>query len=217
MTSFEKGIVNALEQMGDTDWIGIIFNIVGIIVASAFSAWAAFRIAKYQTEKQITKQNSLEVKKEKRMLATQIRLDKYEDLYESLTEYTRLVNQSYLNVLYYIHSDEYSEKRTIEELRIIEDDLQNEIGIKSRRTEILSAYHPEIREKMVIQKRLYGEIADIIYDGYAYPGRYKAWAKDTSFENLREKNHLFNLKCIEIQEMLTTAIIDIINNLENDL
>ena len=125
MTSFEKGIVNALEQMGDTDWIGIIFNIVGIIVASAFSAWAAFRIAKYQTEKQITKQNSLEVKKEKRMLATQIRLDKYEDLYDSITEYTRLVNQSYLNVLYYIHSDEYSEKRTIEELRIIEDDLQN--------------------------------------------------------------------------------------------
>ena len=96
------------------------------------------------------------------MLATQIRLDKYEDLYDSITEYTRLVNQSYLNVLYYIHSDEYSEKRTIEELRIIEDDLQNEIGIKSRRTEILSAYHPEIREKMVIQKRLYGEIADII-------------------------------------------------------
>lgn len=27
MTSFEKGIVNALEQMGDTDWIGVIFNI----------------------------------------------------------------------------------------------------------------------------------------------------------------------------------------------
>ena len=217
MTSFEKGIVNALEQMGDTDWIGIIFNIVGIIVASAFSAWAAFRIAKYQTEKQITKQNSLEVKKEKRMLATQIRLDKYEDLYDSITEYTRLVNQSYLNVLYYIHSDEYSEKRTIEELRIIEDDLQNEIGIKSRRTEILSAYHPEIMNEWNVLSKMYEEIADIIFDGFTYPGRFEPKVKDSSFDTLKEKHNLFNEQYCKVQDMLTSAIVNIINDLESDL
>ena len=217
MTSFEKGIVNALEQMGDTDWIGIIFNIVGIIVASAFSAWAAFRIAKYQTEKQITKQNSLEVKKEKRMLATQIRLDKYEDLYESLTEYARLVNQSYLNVLRYAHPDDYSEKKTLDQIRIIEDDFQKEIGMQSRRTEILSAYHPEVKEDWKILNKLYGEMGNIIYDGFTYPGRSKPVMKDNSFNNLRSKNDLFNLQAMAIQDMLANATVKIIRDLESDL
>ena len=217
MTSFEKGIVNALEQMGDTDWIGIIFNIVGIIVASAFSAWAAFRIAKYQTEKQITKQNSLEVKKEKRMLATQIRLDKYEDLYESLTEYARLVNQSYLNVLRYAHPDDYSEKKTLDQIRIIENDFQKEIGMQSRRTEILSAYHPEIKEDWKTLNKLYGEMSNIIYDGFTYPGRSKPVMEDNSFNNLRSKNDLFNLQAMAIQDMLANATVKIIRDLESDL
>ena len=127
MTPFEDGLIKALERMGNTDWIGNIFNVIMTIITSAFSAWTAFRVAKYQIEKQITKQNSLEIKREKRMLATQIRLDKYEDLIDSLTEYSRLVNRYYLNVLYYTHSSKYSEKTTFEQLRIIEEDLQQEI------------------------------------------------------------------------------------------
>lgn len=91
MTPFEDGLIKALEHIGNTDWKGNIFNLIGILITSASSAWAAFMISKNQTEKQIAKQNSLEIKKEKRMLATQIRLEKYEDLYESLAEYTRLL------------------------------------------------------------------------------------------------------------------------------
>ena len=162
MTPFEQDLIEALKQIGATDWAGYIINLVGIVIASAFSARVAFKIAKYQTEKQLTKQNILETKKEKRMLATQIRLDKYEDLYASLTEYARLISQSYLNVLYYTHSDEYSDKITIEQLRVNEDDLQQEILLKGNKTEILSAYHPEIMNEWNVLSKMYEEIADII-------------------------------------------------------
>ena len=217
MTPFEDGLIKALEHIGNTDWKGNIFNLIGILIASGFSAWAAFMIAKSQTEKQIAKQNTLEIKKEKRMLATQIRLDKYEDLYESLTEYARLVNQSYLNVLRYAHPDDYSEKKTLDQIRIIEDDFQKEIGMQSRRTEILSAYHPEIKEDWKILNKLYGEMANIIYDGFTYPGRSKPVMEDNSFNNLRSKNDLFNLQAMAIQDMLANATVKIIRDLESDL
>ena len=217
MTPFEDGLIKALERMGNTDWIGNIFNVIMTIITSAFSAWTAFRVAKYQIEKQITKQNSLEIKREKRMLATQIRLDKYEDLYESLTEYARLVNQSYLNVLRYAHPDDYSEKKTLDQIRIIEDDFQKEIGMQSRRTEILSAYHPEIKEDWKTLNKLYGEMSNIIYDGFTYPGRSKPVMKDNSFNNLRSKNDLFNLQAMAIQDMLANATVKIIRDLESDL
>ena len=217
MTPFEDGLIKALEHIGNTDWKGNIFNLIGILIASGFSAWAAFMISKNQTEKQIAKQNTLEIKKEKRMLATQIRLDKYEDLYESLTEYARLVNQSYLNVLRYAHPDDYSEKKTLDQIRIIEDDFQKEIGMQSRRTEILSAYHPEIKEDWKTLNKLYGEMSNIIYDGFTYPGRSKPVMKDNSFNNLRSKNDLFNLQAMAIQDMLANATVKIIRDLESDL
>ena len=217
MTPFEDGLIKALEHIGNTDWKGNIFNLIGILIASGFSAWAAFMIAKNQTEKQIAKQNTLETKKGKRMLATQIRLDKYEDLYESLTEYARLVNQSYLNVLRYAHPDDYSEKKTLDQIRIIEDDFQKEIGMQSRRTEILSAYHPEIKEDWKTLNKLYGEMSNIIYDGFTYPGRSKPVMKDNSFNNLRSKNDLFNLQAMAIQDMLANATVKIIRDLESDL
>ena len=53
MTPFEDGLIKALEHIGNTDWKGNIFNLIGILIASGFSAWAAFMIAKNQTEKQI--------------------------------------------------------------------------------------------------------------------------------------------------------------------
>ena len=217
MTPFEDGLIKALEHIGNTDWKGNIFNLIVILIASGFSAWAAFMIAKNQTEKQIAKQNTLEIKKEKRMLATQIRLDKYEDLYESLTEYARLVNQSYLNVLRYAHPDDYSEEKTLDQIRIIENDFQKEIGMQSRRTEILSAYQPEIKEDWKILNKLYGEMANIIYDGFTYPGRSKPVMKDNSFNNLRSKNDLLNLQAMAIQDMLANATVKIIRDLESDL
>ena len=144
-------------------------------------------------------------------------LDKYEDLYESLTEYARLVNQSYLNVLRYAHPDDYSEKKTLDQIRIIEDDFQKEIGMQSRRTEILSAYHPEIKEDWKTLNKLYGEMSNIIYDGFTYPGRSKPVMKDNSFNNLRSKNDLFNLQAMAIQDMLANATVKIIRDLESDL
>lgn len=217
MTPFEQDLIEALKQIGATDWAGYIINLVGIVIASAFSARVAFKIAKYQTEKQLTKQNILETKKEKRMLATQIRLDKYEDLYASLTEYARLISQSYLNVLYYTHSDEYSEKITIEQLRVNEDDLQQEILLKGNKTEILSAYHPEIMNDWNVLSKIYEEIADIIFDGFTYPGRFEPKVKDSSFDTLKEKHNLFNEQYCKVQDMLTSAIVNIINDLESDL
>lgn len=217
MTDFEVGLINALERMGNTDWIGIALNIIGTLIVSAVSALVAFKMAKDQTEKQITKQNSLEVKKEKRMLATQIRLDKYEDLYESLSDYVRLVNQSYLNIFDHTHSDKYSEKKTLEQIREREEELQLEIGPKSRKIEILSAYHPEIRKEWFLLSVRYTEIADIIYDGFTYPGRFEPLAEDFSFQDLKEKRRLFDLQSHKILFMLTDAIITIINDLESDL
>ena len=217
MTPFEDGLIKALEQIGATDWIGNIFNLIGILIGSAASALTAVNIAKNYTEKQIEKQNSLDEKKEKRMLATQLRLSKYEELYESLTEYALLVNQSYLNILRYVHPDNYSEKKTLEQIRIIEDDFQREIGKQSRRTEVLSVYHPEIKEDWHILNRRYGEMANIIYDGFTYPGRSKSVVKDNSFDNLMNKNDLFNLQVIKIQDILANATVKIIRDLENDL
>lgn len=217
MTPFEDGLIKALERMGNTDWIGNIFNVIMTIITSAFSAWTAFRVAKYQIEKQITKQNSLEIKREKRMLATQIRLDKYEDLIDSLTEYSRLVNRYYLNVLYYTHSSKYSEKTTFEQLRIIEEDLQQEILLKSKKIEILSAYHPEIRNKWDALDELYEDFSNLIMDIITYPNRFKLVEEDISFEDVTEKYELFNIQYSAIEDMLTNAIIKIINDLESDL
>lgn len=217
MTPFEDGLINALDQIGNTDWIGNIFNLIGILIGAAASAVTAINIAKNYTEKQIEKQNNLEIKKEKRMLATQIRLDKYEELYDFISEYSRLVNQSYLNVFYHTHSDKFSEQRTLEQVREKEDELQREIGPNSRKIEILSAYHPEIRKEWEVLKKLYFEITMIIYDGFTYPGRFEPIAEDSSFEKLEDKQSLFNSQSIKIQDVLTAAIIEIIKDLESDL
>ena len=89
--------------------------------------------------------------------------------------------------------------------------------MQSRRTEILSAYHPEIKEDWKTLNKLYGEMSNIIYDGFTYPGRSKPVMKDNSFNNLRSKNDLFNLQAMAIQAMLANATVKIIRDLESDL
>ncbi|MGB7472489.1 hypothetical protein [Trichococcus sp.] len=82
MTPFEEGLINAVEQIGATDWVGNIFNVVGILIASLFSALIAFNVAKIQVEKQSEK----DIQKEKLMISIRLRVEKYEDIYKSIYE-----------------------------------------------------------------------------------------------------------------------------------
>lgn len=82
MTPFEDGLIKALEQIGATDWVGYIFNVVGILIASLFSALIAFNVAKIQVEKQSEK----DIQKEKLLISIRLRIEKYEDIYKSIYE-----------------------------------------------------------------------------------------------------------------------------------
>lgn len=220
MSEYEMEMIRVLDQMGKTDWVGITVSLLGIVfslVVPLVSAWIAFKISNNQITLQLTQQNKLETQKEKRMLSTKIRLDKYEELYDSLSEYTRLVNQSFFNIVYYIQPNEYYGERTLKQTREIEKGLQLEIGQKSKLTEILSSYHPEIRDDWDDMIRLYCDIANIIYDGFTYPSSDEPFVKDPSFEHLKLKHDLLNLKNTKICDDLTKATIQIIKDLESDL
>ena len=68
-----------------------------------------------------------------------------------------------------------------------------------------------------VLSKMYEEIADIILDGFTYPGRFEPKVKDSSFDTLKEKHNLFNEQYCKVQDMLTSAIVNIINDLESDL
>lgn len=214
MSEFQIELIKALNKANETDWSALLGNIIGSLIISLVSAWIAYRVAKIQAETQIKKQSELEILKEKRILATNIKLQKYESLSNSINEYIRLVGKSYINVLYFSRPDKYTKQVSLEDLRKTEADLQLEIGQWSRQNEIMSAYVPDIRKKWKELSSLYFNIVNIIYDGFTYEGRFQPVVADASFAALQDSHNKFILKGIEIQDCLTGMIINTIKELE---
>lgn len=209
MTEYETELIRVLDQVGNPDWLGIVISIVVPIV----SALVVFFLSKYQIDIQSKRQYILDVQKENRALATKIKLDKYEDLFSQLTDFNYIVTHTFLNIIYYNNHKSIS----LEQAQKNSISFQLSIDPKITKIEVLSAYHPEIREDWVYLLSLYRELEEIIYGGFTFPNGPNVVPMDFSFSHLDNKYKLFDLKSKNICETLTTSILEKVKDLETPL
>lgn len=139
MSVFEIAFIDAVKDLGGTDWKDIFVSLAISIV----SLWFTFKIAKYQIDTQLKKQNVLDLKKDRRMLSNQLILSKYEELSKALIDYTNLVESYYENTHAYFLNSIDVEKETQYNLTILSKITQKTIELK-----ILMGYIPEIKEDL---------------------------------------------------------------------
>jgi len=146
---------------GNTDaWIGFWGGYLGAIVG----ALAAGAIAYFVARRQIDLQAEMDNKREKQFLATQLRLEKYQEAYSLLTETNREFAISDVLVTNY-----YESEITLEELKKDEKQSRNNILAFRRRLQGLVPFVEGLDEDLATITKLHIVLTSIIRDTYINP------------------------------------------------
>ena len=146
---------------GNTDaWIGFWGGYLGAIIG----ALAAGAIAYFVARRQINLQSEMDNKREKQFLATQLRLEKYQEAYSLLTETNREFAISDVLVTNY-----YKSEITLEELKRDEKQSQNNILALRRRLRGLVPFVEGLGEDLDTITKLHLVFTGIIRDTYINP------------------------------------------------
>lgn len=150
--------IMTVEGLLNTDWLGLL----GVLAPPIISAWVAYQIARYQIDTQLKKQNDLDVKKDKRMLATQIRLAKYEEFQLALTEYIDLHYQEYTIVSRsYIYSQDHPKTK---QFKSQIDDLDTKLKIVYNKINVLSPFCTDFEKPWTVLYFSYAHLDQFIFD-----------------------------------------------------
>ena len=166
-------------------------------------------------EKQLKEQNEIAINKEKRMLVTQIRLAKYEELCICLTECYLLFLLVYENNTLYI-----SNQKSVKQFEELNLNLVKEKSKKLSELEMLLVYLPVIRDDCKSLTVVWAE-----FDLETYKVNYPKDSTDSEFSILHSeyKDVLNNKKkaldsiYFKIRRCLSDARVELINDLELDL
>ncbi|PFI93401.1 hypothetical protein [Priestia megaterium] len=146
---------------GNTDaWIGFWGGYLGAIIG----ALAAGAIAYFVAHKQINLQSEKDNKREKQFLATQLRIEKYQEAYSLLAETNREFASS-LGLL----MDYYQHRIKLEELRQRDDQSQNNIIAFRRRLQGLVPFVEGLDKDLKEIVTLHEELVDVIFNKFTYP------------------------------------------------
>ncbi|MEM4993001.1 hypothetical protein WKH56_10670 [Priestia sp. SB1] len=146
---------------GNTDaWIGFWGGYLGAIIG----ALAAGVIAYFVAHKQINLQSEKDNKREKQFLATQLRIEKYQETYSLLAETNREFASS-LSLL----MDYYKLKIKQEELRQRDDQSQNNIIAFRRRLKGLEPFVEGLDKDLEEIMALHEKLVDVIRANFTHP------------------------------------------------
>ncbi|WP_394548826.1 hypothetical protein [Priestia aryabhattai] len=146
---------------GNTDaWIGFWGGYLGAIIG----ALAAGAIAYFVAHKQINLQAEKDNKREKQFLATQLRIEKYQEAHSLLSETNReFAISAHLPIEYFKGSID------LEELRNRDSQSQSNIIAFRRRLWGIEPFIEGLAESLHMISELHTRMANIIYDNYTYP------------------------------------------------
>ena len=175
-------------------WIGF----WGSYIGSGISTLLAGVIAFYVANKQVSIQARADSAREREISVIKIRLEKYQEVYRLLSDFSRAVTKADANLVFY-----RVKKISLEQFRIKDDNLQNEIMDLMRNIRSYEPFIDGLKENLDMIMNQYGHFANIIYDGYTYPNDVREkWEKDTSYEHFRE-----------ISDKLIAAVLDLIKKI----
>lgn len=146
---------------GGTDaWIGFWGGYMGAIIG----ALAAGAIAYFVAHRQINLQTEKDHKREKKFLATQLRIQKYEEVYSLLSETNREFAISEALVI-----DYYKSEITLEELKRDEKRSENNIIAFRRKLRGLAPFVEGLDKDLDTITKLHRTLVNIVYDTYIDP------------------------------------------------
>ncbi|WP_144645346.1 hypothetical protein [Priestia megaterium] len=193
---------------GDTDaWIGFWGGYLGAIIG----ALAAGAIAYFVARRQIDLQAEMDNKREKQFLATQLRIQKYQEAYSLLGDLNREFVVLRMEVLKYIHKE-----IDLTALRTIDDKCQENIMILNRRINSLEPFIEKLPQAHKTIKANYQIMVDIIYDGYTYPESGKTIALDTSSDTFKSVSQELLMYTMHFCEDINGYLKNEINKLEKE-
>ena len=208
MSGFEINLIDSIKDLGGTDWKGIFVS----LFINILSLCATFKIAKYQIDTQLKNQNDLEVKKENRLLVTNIRLNKHEAFYETLTEYLRLIKDLEPILIDYTYS-----VKTRDQLREDDSKLKAEIAQKYSKIEMFFVYFPNIKEDCLKLDLLYKKLRYIIDIDFIGCKNKNLINAGKSMVNFLDTLNLINSQGTILCSKLTSEMAKKLNTLENEL
>ncbi|MFY2248476.1 hypothetical protein ACOSZH_01195 [Priestia megaterium] len=146
---------------GNTDaWIGFWGGYLGAIIG----ALAAGVIAYFVAHKQINLQSEKDNKREKQFLATQLRIEKYQETYSLLSETNREFG-SYLGLLV----EYYKFEITLDDLRRRDNQSQNNIMAFRRRLLGLEPFVEGLKDSLDVIAELHEKLVDVISTNFTFP------------------------------------------------
>ncbi|MGG0536674.1 hypothetical protein [Priestia aryabhattai] len=196
-TSFAPGKADA--------WIGFWGGYIGAIIG----ALAAGAIAYFVARRQINLQAEMDNKREKQFLATQLRIEKYQEAYSLLADLNREFVVLRMEVLKYFHKE-----TDLETLRAKDNKCQENIMILNRRINSLEPFIENLPEKHKTIKTNYQVMVNIIYDGYTYPGSNTVIATDTSLNTFKRVSQELMMYTLQVCEDINSYLKKEINKLE---
>lgn len=175
------------------------------------------------SKKQIEKQNTFVIKKDKMVFANQVILSKYDEFNLTILEYIDLNYQKYANVSNAFFHDDYSELLEIKEKISV---LSLKIHNLERKIIVLLSFCPDFEEAWYMLKNSYKPLDTFILDyKEKYPeemvGVLTEWElddiltiqSDNYFNALKKVEKDFTFKSIKLKKIINASILKIMSNL----